>query len=959
VSTTKDLLLFNGNFNDVGQYGTDWIPVGGVTFGSGHSGSAVIFNGTNTTVYRPTGTDLDIGYAPFCVDFWVKINQLPQYPITTTGWQNAISSSPLPVPPPYFPPCPGPIYDGDINTYMPVAGGMGLSGIFDHTPPSNDKGFITASFRIYNYSNSVFSIIWNGSTIPLNGGLPWLGWLETGGMGPGGSWTSDCDLVAGPSGGQISEVQRNCSYHYDDGTHNVYVFNYGTGFTNRLSLYLYIGPTQGRSDATLGWGLIRSGTSSYALYDVTWGGNPPIVEGQWYHIVISRNLNNSLRVYQDDIPLVNQNGSTDFSAGNSIAHITSNFNIGSYEATSLFFDGAIDDFEISVGDYEYIPGALADPTIARSPSTLNVSCVEGENAIDRPFEIWNSNSAAGDGARNLFYTGAKDQTWLKIFGLDGLTTTYTPVIGTDANKYRCIRSHTSKTERQPVSITKGIEGLASYTGGRTTVTWASHGLTSGPTYKVTFSGITQPGWDALNGNTYTVTNYVDPNTFRITFDSSSLAPYDPGTDPGTCSSWPTYWRLTNSSFSANAWQNSYSYAALTGSDSIINNSDGTHIHYAFEFNSSGLSAGAYTATLTITGPQAGNSPQTIIVNLNVSNMLPASDPVPSNSESCVLIDQILSWTAGGEVDSYDVYFGISYPPSLIGNQLDTSYDPGPLDYNTTYYWRIDEVTISETIIGDDWTFDTRGLPPDPATDPDPADGEINIGRIHLLTWTAAPTADSHDIYFGTSYPPPFVGNQLDTTYDPGDMSYGEYYWRVDEVDACDSTTAGDEWTFLGGLEDLLVESGSNVEIEEYYSGKGIAFSFDDSAVLVDTYFNLTIRGRQLSGTPNTFVLGGVVRVNLHWYTIEPFTMTFGSDWETLYWEHILGRKFTAHEADYVKVCLIPRDDIEINGVAITEIKLISIEDTNEVFTVSLDVANLEQTRFSSKTKPDYIKVYKE
>jgi len=58
---------------------------------------------------------------------------------------------------------------------------------------------------------------------------------------------------------------------------------------------------------------------------------------------------------------------------------------------------------------------------------------------------------------------------------------------------------------------------------RSTTTWfyyPSHGLITGSL--MTFSGIVQAGWTALNGNTYIVT-VIDANSFSINFDSSAFA----------------------------------------------------------------------------------------------------------------------------------------------------------------------------------------------------------------------------------------------------------------------------------------------------------------------------------------------------------------------------------------------------------------------------------------------------
>jgi hypothetical protein len=64
-----------------------------------------------------------------------------------------------------------------------------------------------------------------------------------------------------------------------------------------------------------------------------------------------------------------------------------------------------------------------------------------------------------------------------------------------------------------------------------------------------------------------------------------------------------------------------------------------------------------------------------------------------------------------------------------------------------------------------------------------------------LSWTADPEATSHDVYFGKSNPPPFIRNQLDTTYEPDKLDTTTwYYWRIDEVGPY-GTITGAVWSF--------------------------------------------------------------------------------------------------------------------------------------------------------------------
>ena len=87
-------------------------------------------------------------------------------------------------------------------------------------------------------------------------------------------------------------------------------------------------------------------------------------------------------------------------------------------------------------------------------------------------------------------------------------------------------------------------------------------------------------------------------------------------------------------------------------------------------------------------------------------------------------------------------------------------------------------------------------PPDPATNPSPANGATGVSVNNpTLSWTAGSRATSHDVYFGTSNPPTFRQNQTGTTYAPGTLTESTtYYWRIDEKGTV-GTTTGTVWSF--------------------------------------------------------------------------------------------------------------------------------------------------------------------
>jgi hypothetical protein len=94
----------------------------------------------------------------------------------------------------------------------------------------------------------------------------------------------------------------------------------------------------------------------------------------------------------------------------------------------------------------------------------------------------------------------------------------------------------------------------------------------------------------------------------------------------------------------------------------------------------------------------------------------AENPRPFDSELNAPQRETLSWVPGATSTSHDVYFGTSYDAvanatgasaEYKGRQNETFYVP-PMNVNTSYYWRIDEVAFRRIIPGTVWSF-TTGL----------------------------------------------------------------------------------------------------------------------------------------------------------------------------------------------------------------------------------------------------------
>jgi parallel beta-helix repeat protein len=108
-------------------------------------------------------------------------------------------------------------------------------------------------------------------------------------------------------------------------------------------------------------------------------------------------------------------------------------------------------------------------------------------------------------------------------------------------------------------------------------------------------------------------------------------------------------------------------------------------------------------------------------------------PYPSNNSTGIPIIDDLSWTSSdlnGDTLTYDMYFGLSTPPPKVAsNQTDSSYDPGTMAYNATYYWKViawDPYASSNS--SPLWHFNTTSPASNPPaiTGPVPAHGSTGV-----------------------------------------------------------------------------------------------------------------------------------------------------------------------------------------------------------------------------------------
>jgi hypothetical protein len=130
----------------------------------------------------------------------------------------------------------------------------------------------------------------------------------------------------------------------------------------------------------------------------------------------------------------------------------------------------------------------------------------------------------------------------------------------------------------------------------------------------------------------------------------------------------------------------------------------------------------------------------------------------------------------------------------------------PANLNGLVYIRVIDADNSQgnqsadSLYVDLLTIDVTPLtgPPAAAANPTPSNGATGVSLNPVLSWDAAGGADSYDVYFGTSAPGIFQGNQSGTSFTPGTLTASTlHYWRIDSVNG-NGTTTGTAWSFTTG-----------------------------------------------------------------------------------------------------------------------------------------------------------------
>lgn len=127
---------------------------------------------------------------------------------------------------------------------------------------------------------------------------------------------------------------------------------------------------------------------------------------------------------------------------------------------------------------------------------------------------------------------------------------------------------------------------------------------------------------------------------------------------------------------------------------------------------------------------------------------------PTNGASGVTVQPLLDWEAGSPYVpvSYDIYLGTTSGSLTLldSGRASTSIQIiTDLDYNTTYYWRVDATDPNDTVTGTEWSFTTLGFAPPLPTGMTLDSGGEPTGGNNMVTIKRLVVAANSKIWYET------------------------------------------------------------------------------------------------------------------------------------------------------------------------------------------------------------------
>ncbi len=145
--------------------------------------------------------------------------------------------------------------------------------------------------------------------------------------------------------------------------------------------------------------------------------------------------------------------------------------------------------------------------------------------------------------------------------------------------------------------------------------------------------------------------------------------------------------------------------------------------------------------------ESPSTPKQLVPQAAFALPIKAGNPNPGNGAADVKHTPVLTWAEGDNAVSHEVYFGTDEEavenatkasPEYKGTKAlgDESYDAGQLEWNSIYYWRVDEVNNANADspwTGTLWSFTTANflIVDDMESYNDINEGEPDSNRIYL------------------------------------------------------------------------------------------------------------------------------------------------------------------------------------------------------------------------------------
>ncbi|MHC4510786.1 MAG: discoidin domain-containing protein [Planctomycetota bacterium] len=253
---------------------------------------------------------------------------------------------------------------------------------------------------------------------------------------------------------------------------------------------------------------------------------------------------------------------------------------------------------------------------------------------------------------------------------------------------------------------------------------------------------------------------------------------------------------------------------------------------------------------------------------------PASDPSPANRATDAPRDVVLSWTPGifvPAINGHKVYFSENFNDvdggiGGIAQDANSFTPPQRLDFETTYYWRVDEVNgppDSTVFKGNFWSFTTEpvGYPIGGAniTATASSAGQADLGPENTINGSGLDENDLHSTEAADMW---LSGNELlgawiQYEFDKVHKLHEMWVWNSNQTF---------EALFGFGMKDVTVEYSTNetdwtalAGVPEFAQAPGISGYAHDTTVdfggAVAKYIKLTAASNWAAGVPPDVILG--------------------------------------------------------------------------------------------------------